>query len=62
MASRIEAATPLALIGAERVARAEPDGANLYIAVVDQPVFLTGIRIAAAGEGGLSMVNTCPIP
>jgi hypothetical protein len=51
---RIEAAAPLPLISAERIARAEPDRTNVYVAIVDQPALLSGIGIAAAGEGGHS--------
>ena len=54
LGARIEAAAPLPLISAERIARAEPDRTNVYVAIVDQPALLSGIGIAAAGEGGHS--------
>ena len=48
----IEAAAPLPWISGERVARAEPDRTNVYVAREDQPALLSGMGIAAAGEGG----------
>jgi hypothetical protein len=57
MAARIEATAPLPLISAERIARAEPDRTNVYVAIEDQPALLSGIRIAAAGEGGNALLK-----
>jgi hypothetical protein len=48
----IEAAAPPPLIGADRVTRTEPDRSDVCIAIVDQPALLSGMGIAAAGEGG----------
>jgi hypothetical protein len=52
--ARIEAAAPLPLISAERIARSNRDRADVDVAIIDKPVFLAGFDIAAAGEGGHS--------
>jgi hypothetical protein len=52
VAPGIEAAGPLPVWTAGRIADALGDGADPQVAAVDQPSLLAGIRIAAAGEGG----------
>jgi hypothetical protein len=49
LGARIEAAAPLPLISAERIARAEPDRTNVYVAIVDQPSSLVWHRDCGGG-------------
>jgi hypothetical protein len=57
MAARIKPAAPAPRIGVDRIARAERDRADPHVAEIDQPRFLTGIRAAAAGEGGHALLK-----
>jgi hypothetical protein len=54
IAARIEAAAPFPAIGVHRVAGAFGDGANVHIAIIDEPGFLADVRIDAAGEAFLN--------
>ena len=52
MAARIEATNPAPRIFVMRDAGADRNRAGLYVAIVDVPAFLAGIRGSAAGESG----------
>jgi hypothetical protein len=55
--SRVEAALPSPGILIVRDAAAERDGADVHIAVIDVPAFLSGFVVAAAGESGHALLK-----
>jgi hypothetical protein len=52
LCDRVEAAAPAPLVDAGGHTRAETDGADVDVAVVDAPRLMASIRITAAGQGG----------
>jgi hypothetical protein len=60
-AARIEAAAPFPRRRVPWIAGAHLDRADLNVAVIDQPAFLLGFVIAAAGEGGHGSIKARPV-
>jgi hypothetical protein len=55
--SRIEAAVPAPRVLVVRDAGSDRDGADMDVAVIDQPALFASVVVAAAGEGGIASLK-----